>query len=353
MQQLETTKIARSSGEKDIFLFRLTNSEGNFVELTNVGASILKICIKDRDSKLRDLVLAYASPLDYFKNPAYMGCVLGRTAGRIEGGMFELNKEKIILDRNNDNNCLHGGNDSLSDKVFEVKLSKEDHSVSLSYLSKDMESGFPGNLFVEITYSFTDTNKLIITYLASCDKPGPVNLSNHSYFNLNGHNEENIENHFFKFNADSYSLLNDELIPTRDESVDLSVFDFRNSKNLKDCLNDKHEQLLKAGGFDHNFIISRDSHIKSIEEAAEAYSPKTGIRLKMHTTEKCFQFYTGNFLGSEITGKDNSKYLKRQGFCLEAQSWPNGVNNKNYDSSILKKEDSYQQSTVYEFIVDN
>ena len=215
-----------------------------------------------------------------------------------------------------------------------------------------MENGFPGNLLVEIKYSFTDNNKLIINYSASTDKAGPVNLTNHAYFNLNGHDGSDIENHIFKFNCDKYSLLNNESIPLRDEKVDLSVLIFAAQKLLTESIHEKHEQLAIAKGFDHNFVINREANVKSIELAAEVYSPNTGIRLKMHTTEKCFQFYTGNYLGGEVSGKSGIKYMDRQGFCLEAQSWPNGINNPNYDSSILRENESYQQTTIYEFSVE-
>ena len=353
MHSIEKTKVTSSEDGKDIFVFRLTNTHGNYVELTNIGASIMKVCLKDRDQILRDIVLGYDSPLEYFNNPAYMGCVVGRTAGRIEAAVFEVDKEKFVLEKNNENNCLHGGFNSISHSVFEAKIIEEDGSLRFSYLSKDMENGFPGNLKIEVSYSFTDNNKLILNYLASTDKACPVNLTNHAYFNLNGHENANVEGHTFKFNSDKYSILNDESIPLRDEKVDLSPFDFRTAKPLSESIAKEDEQLEKAGGFDHNFVINKDSNISSIEEAAEVYSDVTGIKLKMYTTEKCFQFYTGNYLNEEIIGKDKHPYNIRQGFCLEAQSWPNGINNKNYESSLLRENDSYQQTTIYEFSVDS
>ena len=247
---------------------------------------------------------------------------------------------------------LHGGREGLSHRLFEAKIIEEENSLSFSYLSKDMENGFPGNLQIEVRYSFTNNNKLIINYSASTDKAGPVNLTNHAYFNLNGHNANNIENHVFKFNCDKYSLLNNESIPLRDEKVDLSVFDFRSSRLLSESIHEKHEQLDIAKGFDHNFVINREANVKSIEQAAEVYSPNTGIRLKMHTTEKCFQFYTGNYLGGEISGKTGIKYMDRQGFCLKLNHGLMGSINPNYDSAILRENDSYQQTTIYEFSVE-
>ena len=349
MSKLSKTEEILEDGQKAT-VYRLTNSQGYFVEFTNIGASILKVVVNDKYGKNIDVCLGYENLSQYLTNPQYFGCALGRTAGRIRGGVFELDKEKFVLPLNNEGNTLHGGRNSLSFKVFDATFDEEKELLIFKSKLEDGEDGYPGELGVEITYSFTDTNKLIIDYAANTNKPTIVNLSNHLYLNLNGHNKDSIENHFLRLHSDFYSILDNENIPIRDVDVIDSPFDFENFTQIRTNIRDTHEQILKGKGFDHNFVINKDID-NSLELAAESFSPDSGVLVKMYTTESCFQFYTGNYLNNEIKAKDNANYDARQGFCLEAQSWPNGINNKNFKNTILRPGENYKQTTIYQFLL--
>ena len=348
---IDIIKTADSS-EHSIRLFRLTNKCGNHVDICNIGASIVSIVVNDKSSSQVDVCLSYSKLENYLGNPFYLGCALGRTAGRIDSGVFELDKQKFILSVNNNGNCLHGGTHGLSHKVFEHDIDLDSRELKLKTKLIDGEQGYPGNLDIVISYSFDDNNRLKIDYQAKCDKPSLCNLSNHLYLNLNGHNKANIENHQLKLYAESYSLIDSNNIPLRDTDTIDSPFDFEYFTAIGKSINDNHEQIKKAKGYDHNFIISRDEG-DDLCLAAESYSPETGILVKFYTTEKCFQFYSGNYLSLKENCKDKANYEARQGFCLEAGSWPNGINNKNFDSSILRPGETYRQTTVYEFAIQS
>ena len=300
MTKISKTIVENNTLDSPVYIFRLSNIKGHYVEITNIGASIMKIVVSDLDSNLVDVALGYDEALSYLTNPYYLGCTLGPTAGRIENASFEIDKEKHVVDKNDGDNCLHGGRNSFSSKVFELKESSDKEKLVLSHKSIDGENGFPGNVEIEVSFSFSDEDKLSICYSGKTDKATILNLSNHTYFNLNGHSSRSVENHYAKLNSSHYGFLNDNFIATREVALEASDLDFRSWARIGDRLKSDNLQILKARGLDHNFVIQKQQN-RDMNNAAELYSPQSGILLQMFTTKKCFQFYTGNFLNEKTT----------------------------------------------------
>ena len=335
-----------------IKLYTFKNKSGMQVKITNYGAIVTSILVPDRNGKLGDITLGYDRVEDYINavDKPYFGAIVGRYGNRIAKGEFVIDGETYSLATNNSPNHLHGGVVGFDKVVWDAELlgGKGWSGLELSYLAKDKEEGYPGNLSIKVTYKLTDANELIVDYLATTDKATPVNLTQHSYFNLKGEGEGDILDHKLMINASNYTPVDSTLIPTGEiKAVAGTPFDFTQAKAIGRDIGKKNEQLEFGLGFDHNFVLDREGDGLSL--AAMVHEPSTGRVMEITTTEPGIQFYCGNFLDGRLKGKSGKPYVHRGGFCLETQHYPDSPNQKNFPSTILKPGDEYRTTTVFKF----
>jgi aldose 1-epimerase len=334
---------------RSIILYTLTNSHGVEVRAMNYGGIILSLRVPDRKGQLADIVLGHEKAEGYMPNPPYLGAIVGRYANRIANGTFTLDGKTYTLPKNDGPNTLHGGVTKTFDKVmWDGEPLKGKNGVAFSYLSKDGDEGFPGNLKVKVTYTLTDSNELVIDYEATTDKATPINVSQHSYFNLKGEGNGDILDHEIMINADKFTPVDKNLIPTGElRAVKGTPFDFTTSTKIGSRIEDNYEQLTLGHGYDHNFVLNRKGAGLSL--AARVYEPTTGRVIEVSTTQPAVQFYTGNFLDGSVTGKEGHVYKRRYGFCLETQHYPDSPNHPDFPSTILKPGEKFHQTTVFKF----
>ncbi len=332
-------------------MYTLTNSHGVEIRAMNYGGIILSIRVPDRKGQLGDIVLGHETLEGYIPNPPYLGAIVGRYANRIANGTFTLDGKKYELPKNDGPNTLHGGTTRTFDKVvWDGEPLKGATGVAFSYLSKDGEEGFPGNLKVTVSYTLTDADELIIEYEATTDKATPINLSQHSYFNLAGEGNGDILNHEIMINADRFTPIDKNLIPTGElRPVKGTPLDFTTSTRIGARIDDNYEQLVLAHGYDHDFVINRRSNDNGLVLAARVYEPTTGRVLEVSTTQPAVQFYTGNFLDDSVTGKQGHVYKRRYGFCLETQHFPDSPNHPDFPTTILRPGETFRSKTVFRF----
>jgi aldose 1-epimerase len=335
--------------ERPIILYTLKNSHGVEVRAMNYGGIIQSIRVPDRDGKFADVVLGHDTAEGYIPNPPYIGAVVGRYANRIANGTFTLDGKTYALPKNDGPNTLHGGTTRTFDKVmWESQPLKDKNGVMFEYVSKDGEEGFPGNLKVRVTYVLTDSNELVIDYEATTDKATPINVSQHSYFNLKGEGNGDILDHEILINADRFTPVDKNLIPTGElQSVKGTPFDFTKSTRIGSRIEDNYEQLTLGHGYDHNFVLNRKGAGMTL--AARVYEPTTGRVLEVSTTQPAVQFYTGNFLDGSVTGKSGHVYKRRNGLCLETQHYPDSPNHPDFPNTILKPGEKFHQTTAFKF----
>ena len=335
----------------DIQLFTLKNSAGMEVKVTNFGAIITSIKVPDRAGNFADVALGYDNIADYINavDKPYFGAVVGRYGNRIAKGEFTVDGKEYSLPINNGPNSLHGGIIGFDKVVWDAET-VDDNAVKLTYHAKDMEQGYPGNLTATVTYTLTDDNKLVIDYQATTDKATPVNLTQHTYFNLKGEGEGTILNHELSINADHYTPVDATLIPTGEIApVKGTPFDFTKTKPIGRDINQENEQLEFGGGYDHNWVLNREKSEGELELAATLYEPESGRLLEVSTTEPGVQFYCGNFLTGVLKGKSGKSYVYRGGLCLETQHYPDSPNQPNFPNTILKPGETYNSKTVFKF----
>jgi len=317
------------------------------VKVMTYGAIITEIDTPDRNGKERDVVLGFDSLEGYLGKHPYFGATVGRVANRIAKGKFTLNGQEYTLAVNDGPNTLHGGLKGF-DKVI-WKAEPIDHpdgpSIKLTRRSPDGEEGYPGNLDVGVQFTVTEQNELKIEYTATTDKATPINLSNHSYFNLAGRTTEPVLGHELMLAADHYTPVDETLIPTGEIApVTGTPLDFTKPTDIGARIK---ELKVEPTGYDHNFVLNSGG--KSLALAGRVYEPKTGRVMELSTTEPGVQFYTGNFLDGTITGKDGIAYRKHHAFCLEAQHYPDSIHHANFPSAVLEPGKTYTQTTVYKF----
>ena len=336
---------------RPVNVYTLTNSHGVEVRAMNYGGIILSIRVPDRKGQLADVVLGHEKMEGYIPNPPYFGAIVGRYANRIANGTFTLDGKTYTLPKNDGPNTLHGGLTRTFDKVvWDAEPLKGKTGVAFSYLSKDGEEGFPGNLKVKVTYTLTDSNELVIDYEATTDKSTPINVSQHSYFNLKGEGNGEILDHEILINADRFTPVDKTLIPTGElRPVKGTPFDFTTSTKIGARIDDNYEQLVLGHGYDHNWVLNRKDKDTGLVLAARVYEPTTGRVLEVSTTQPGVQFYTGNFLDGTITGKQGHVYKRRYGLCLETQHFPDSPNHPDFPSTILKPGEKFEQKTVFKF----
>lgn len=337
---------------KQVSLYTLTNSEGLVLQVTNFGARVVSLWTPDRNGKYDDIVLGYENIDRYLNNTGerFLGATIGRFGNRIAGGSFELDGVKYQLSTYNNGQCLHGGDNGFDRVVWSVD-SVSSNTIIFSYLSNDMEEGFPGNLNVKMAYILTDANEFKIIYNATTDKATPVNLTHHSFFNLHGEGKGSICDHILQINADEFTPVNDVLIPLGyHESVNGTPFDFREPKKIGRDIELKNEQLSVGLGYDHNFVLNRTTS-NGLELVSSIYEPSNGRCLEVFTTEPGLQLYSGNFFDGLSTGKYGEPLRYRESFALETQHFPDSPNQQKFPSTILLPCEVYEQICVYKFSV--
>jgi aldose 1-epimerase len=327
----------------------LTNAAGMTAKIITYGAILTELDVPDRSGTLGDVVLGFDNLKDYLERNPHFGSTVGRVANRIAKGKFTLDGKEYTLAINNGPNSLHGGLKGFDKVVWkaEPKPAPTGAAVELSYLSKDGEEGYPGNLSVTVVYTLTDDNALRIDYTAKTDKATPVNLTNHTYFNLDGAKSGNILDHELMIVADKYTPTDNTLIPTGEiKTVKDTPLDFTQPRRIGARIDQLKDY--PGGGYDHNFVLG-SGVTDEPKLAVRVRAPKTGRIMEMYTTEPGVQLYTGNFLDGKLTGRGGVVYKKHAGFCLEAQHFPDAVHHDNFPSIILKPGETYRQTTIYKF----
>jgi len=340
----------KETATKPVNAVTLKNANGMEVHAISYGGIVTSIRVPDRDGHFDDVVLGYDTEDAYRKNNGpYMGAIIGRFGNRIAKGSFTLDGQTYTLAKNNGPNHLHGGIKGFDKVVWQVEEFKNSDGTGaiFRYKSADGEEGYPGNVSAQVTYTLNDKNELIVDYLATSDKSTPINMTEHSYFNLAGPTRD-ILAHELMLNADRYTPVDSTLIPTGElATVDGTPFDFRKSTPIGARIDQDHEQLKFGMGYDHNFVLNRQG--PELVHAARVYDPMTGRTLDVSTTEPGIQLYTGNFLDGTITGKSGRAYQRRFAFCLETQHFPDSPNQPNFPSTILKPGSEYRSRTVFAF----
>ncbi len=329
----------------EVEVFTLTNGRGIEARVMTYGATLVSLKIPDRNANSSDVSLGFDSLEGYLGENPYFGCIVGRYGNRIAGGRFSLAGEEYVLARNNGENHLHGGLKGFDKVVWTAGPLVEADAVGVEFtcLSRDMEEGYPGNLACSVTYRLTALDELRIDYRAESDKPTPVNLTNHSYWNLAGPGKGDILGHVLEIEADRYTAVDAELIPTGAlPDVAGTPLDFRQPHAIGERI------ALVKGGYDHNFVLRGGGG--SLALAARVYEPMTGRVLEIYTDQPGIQFYSGNFLDGTITGKRGAVYNRHSGLCLETQHFPDSPNHPDFPSTILAPGETYRTATVHRFL---
>jgi aldose 1-epimerase len=324
--------------------------------ITNYGAILVSLKAPDRAGELADVVLGYDRLDGYLADQRFLGATIGRYANRIARGIFALDGVVYALTRNRGENHLHGGNRGFNKVLWEAEAAPDADAVQLRYLSKDGEEGYPGNLAVEVTYTLSDDNHLQIEYGATTDKSTILNLTNHSYFNLAGEGNGNVEQHELMISAEYFTPGDSNLIPTGElRPVAGTPFDFRQAEAIGARVDNEDEQLQLAGGYDHNFVLRGDAAgdpalaAGALALAARVHEPETGRTVEVWTTEPGMKLYSGNFLDGSIHGKGGKAYHHRYGFCLETQHFPNSPNEPRFPATVLRPGERFASKTIYAF----
>ncbi len=357
----EAASVARepfgttSRGEA-VSVYTLKNAHGVELRVTNYGGIILSLKVPDRNGRFDDVVLGYDSLADYLRSSPYFGAIIGRYGNRIAQGRFTLDGKTYTLAKNNGSNHLHGGLKGFDKVVWDVAPFKGADSVGLvfRYTSPGGEEGYPGTLQTTVTYTLTSRGELIFDYSATTDRATPVNLTQHSYFNLAGDGKGDILGHVVTLNADRFTPVDSTLIPTGElKSVAGTPFDFHKPTPIGARIDQDDVQLRYGPGYDHNFVLNKSGDARDPTFAARVYEPGSGRVMEIYTTEPGLQFYSGNFLDGTLHGKKGVIYRRRSGFAMETQHYPDSPNKPTFPSTTLRPGESYHSRTIYKFGVQS
>jgi aldose 1-epimerase len=347
--EIDKQDFGKTTDGKPVEIYTLTNANGLKAKVMTYGAILTELDVPDRQGKLADVVLGFGDLESYLRGHPFFGATVGRYANRIAKGKFTLDGKEYKLAVNNGPNSLHGGTKGFDKVVWKAEpVSATDGSaVKFSYTSADGEEGYPGEVNATVTYTLTNKNELKIDYTATTTKATPINLTNHSYFNLTG-GSSNIREHEMTLHADRYTPTDETLIPKGElKPVKGTPLDFTQPRTIGSRIG---ELPAFIGGYDHNFVINGDG--KSLAPAARVKEPNSGRILEMFTTEPGVQLYTSNFMDGSVKGKGGIAYQKHQAFCLEAQHFPDSPNQSQFPSTILRPGETYKQTTIYKFSVE-
>ena len=348
--QLSRQTFGQTKDGTEVYLFTLRNPHGAEAKISSYGGIVTSLKVPDRDGKMGDVVLGYDNLADYLKESPFFGALIGRYGNRIAKGHFTLDGKEYTLATNNYPNALHGGNKGFDKVVWEPKAvtTPDGPGLKLTYLSKDGEEGYPGNLSVTVVYTLTADNALKVEYTATTDKDTVVNLTQHSYFNLAG--KDTILNHTVMIPADKFTPVDSTLIPNGElRPVDGTPFDFRKPTAIGARINQDDEQLKFGKGYDHNWVVNKP--LGQFGLMARVTEPTTGRILEVFSTEPGLQFYSGNFLDGTLKGKGGWVYPFRAAFCMEPQHYPDSPNKPEFPTVVLKPGQTYHNTIVYKFSV--
>jgi aldose 1-epimerase len=335
----------------EVKIYTLNNGNGVKTKITNYGGIVQSLEVPDRYGNVEDIVLGYDTLDEYVENNPYFGCIVGRYGNRIGNAKFTLDGIEYVLATNNGPNSLHGGIKGFDKVVWNARPFTNDlgeMALELTYLSKDGEEGFPGNLSVKTIYTLTDDNELKVDYYATTDKPTVVNLTHHSYFNLIGAGDSTILGHEVMIPADTFTPVDETLIPTGElRPVMGTPFDFTKPEKISTRINAENQQIRYGNGYDHNWVLNKEGDELSL--AARVHEPLYGRTMEVWTTEPGLQFYTGNFLDGSNVGKNGKEYRFRYGFCMEPQHFPDSPNKPQFPSVVLRPGDEYKTTMIYRF----
>ena len=336
----------------DVDKYIISNQQGMEISIINYGGIITSWTAKDKNGVYEDIVLGFNELSEYEKESPYFGAIIGRYGNRIAKGKFSIEGKEYTLAVNNGENHLHGGMKGFDKVVWDAETISTNSSVSLilTYLSKDMEEGYPGNLEVEVIYTLNNEDELSVTYKATTDKTTVINLTQHSYFNLSANFNNTILNHELILNSDSFLPVDNTLIPTGEyRDVTNTPFDFRTPKTIGQQIDQEDPQLKNGLGYDHCWVLNEQD--KGVRFVASAFEPKSRRYLEVFSDEPGIQFYSGNFLDGTLPSKNNGSYQFRSGFCLETQHFPDSPNQKNFPSVILRPGEEYTSHTILKLSV--
>ncbi|MGI6096154.1 MAG: aldose epimerase family protein [Lachnospiraceae bacterium] len=337
----------------EVYIYEISNANGSVLQVSNLGAMTISLRVPDRNNKLTDVILGYDTVEEYEKNGGYLGAVIGRCGNRIAKGKFTINGVEYQMVINENDNNLHSGPDVYHLKVWEIKaLDEIKNSITFYHRSPDKEQGFPGNFDICVTYELTNDNELWLHYEGVCDQDTVANMTNHSYFNLGGHDSGSVRDHELCINADKFTEIKDAASIPTGKLVDVvgTPMNFIYSKKIGTDMDADYDMLKMTGGYDHNFATN-DYEKGVIRDVARAYCDKTGIAMTVSTDLPGLQFYCGNGI-DHLPGKGGAVYEKNGGFCLETHYFPNAINQPNFISPLLKAGEVYKTSTCYQFTVE-
>ena len=343
---ISTSNFGRTKDGAEVTKYTITNSRGLSVSALDYGAVITNRVVPDKDGTPADIVLGYDDVAGYEVNGCFFGAFIGRHGNRIGGAEFTLDGTVYKLEKNDGENNLHGGTPGYHQVMYQASVG--DDSVTFTRVSPDMEQGYPGNLSISLTYTLTEENELRIDYEAKSDKDTLCNLTNHSYFNLKGHDGGDITDHKVWIKANGFTATSKDLIPDGNiVDVTGTPMDFRRKKAVSQDINADYEPLIMAGGYDHNYVL--DKREGEIEKVAEVSEDTSGRTMEVYTDLPGMQMYSGNFIVKE-DGKGGACYTKRTGICFETQFFPNSVNIPSFPSCVLKAGEDFHSTTIYKFV---
>lgn len=346
MEENKVTGFGRTKKGEEAHLYLLENKNGVKAYLTDYGAALVRILVPDKNNELRDVVLGYDDTAGYEQGDVFFGATVGRNANRVGGAHVEIAGKVYKLEKNDNDNNLHSGTHYYNKRLWDVVEQADDH-VAFVLHSPDGDQGYPGAFDMHVTYTLDDSNELTIHYVAVPDQDTVINMTNHSYFNLNGHASGTVLGHKVTVNADSFTPADAYSIPTGEiRSVEGTPMDFRSGRVLGDDIDTDYEPLRFGSGYDHNWVLKNEGRFDKVAEVA---SEESGIVMEVYTDLPGVQIYTANFVDGE-PGKDGASYIKRSAVCLETQYFPDAVHHENFPQPLCRKGEKYDTRTAYRFL---
>lgn len=346
MEENKVTGFGRTKKGEEAHLYLLENKNGVKAYLTDYGAALVRLLVPDKNNELRDVVLGYDDTAGYEQGDVFFGATVGRNANRVGGAHVEIAGKVYKLEKNDNDNNLHSGTHYYNKRLWDVVEQADDH-VAFVLHSPDRDQGYPGAFDMHVTYTLDDSNELTIHYVAVPDQDTVINMTNHSYFNLNGHASGTVLGHKVTVNADSFTPADAYSIPTGEiRSVEGTPMDFRSGRVLGDDIDTDYEPLRFGSGYDHNWVLKNEGRFDKVAEVA---SEESGIVMEVYTDLPGVQIYTANFVDGE-PGKDGASYIKRSAVCLETQYFPDAVHHENFPQPLCRKGEKYDTRTAYRFL---
>ncbi len=349
---MKTSAYGKTADGKQVTIVTVVNDKGMGMEVMDYGATLVSVTVPGKDGKLRDVVLGYDDVADYMRHGGYLGATIGRNGNRIGKSVVTIGGKEYQMDKNEGENDLHSGFHGFDKRIWEMEFNEDKLSVTFKLHSPDGDQGLPGNVDVKVTYTLTEENAIQIHYEGRPDADTILNMTNHSYFNLDGHDSGDVLKQKLWLDADAYTVVDAESIPTGENaSVEGTPMDFRIEKTIGRDIEDDFEQLKLTDGYDHNFVLNHQG--EGIRRVAKGTGAQSGIVMEVYTDLPGVQFYTANFVTPEQIGKGGCAYDKRTAFCLETQVYPDANHHENFPTSIVKAGEKYETTTIYRFSLEH